>query len=560
MGTKVNSNYEDLLTFTRASKGHALRPVSYGTELVTNGDFSSSDGWTLKSNTTISGGRLTIDTTSDSSFYSNALRSDIDIVAGKIYYYEVDIESQTPSDQLWVYIGGGNVVEDGIPLEGTGVITGVHIPTKSTSTLKVEDRHNTTSVQVINSISIKEVTFDQPDGTLTLFEHPVNLPRVEWDSAGNRLGLLVEEARTNLITHSQDITDAAWARVGMSSVSAGADAIVAPDGTQTADTATENNSVGTHYLAFTTNAVSANWTLSAFIKKKDDGVQVQLRPYGLGNDKAWATFDPADGSLLYSGGTNLESTSTTDVGNGWYRFSITCNTALLSGDGGMIAFVDGASGEFPSYTGQNKSFYIWGAQLEAGSFPTSYIKTTGATATRSADVASLPVADFGYNDDVGTVVINFKIDDSSSNKRLVSLNAGNNNNRMDALLVPSNTAQVYVMDGGVNQTNLNSSTTYADKNMAKVAFSYKKDDYVVTLDSGAIASDTSATVPTVTTFTVGTGPAAAPINGYIKSIQYYPRRLTNAQLQALTEPRSTPTLSLTFDGLESSYTENYIHG
>jgi hypothetical protein len=46
MGTKVNSNYEDLITYTRASKGHALRPVSYGSELVTNGDFTDNiDGW-----------------------------------------------------------------------------------------------------------------------------------------------------------------------------------------------------------------------------------------------------------------------------------------------------------------------------------------------------------------------------------------------------------------------------------------------------------------------------------------------------------------------------------
>ena len=53
---------------------------------------------------------------------------------------------------------------------------------------------------------------------------------------------------------------------------------------------------------------------------------------------------------------------------------------------------------------------------------------------------------------------------------------------------------------------------------------------------------------------------SAQLNGHIKSIKYYPRRLTNAQLQVLTEPRSDATLSLTFDGLESSFTENYIHG
>jgi hypothetical protein len=49
--------------------------------------------------------------------------------------------------------------------------------------------------------------------------------------------------------------------------------------------------------------------------------------------------------------------------------------------------------------------FLWGAQLEAGSFPTSYISTSGAAASRSADVASIPTSAFGYNADKGTVVV-----------------------------------------------------------------------------------------------------------------------------------------------------------
>ena len=90
---------------------------------------------------------------------------------------------------------------------------------------------------------------------------------------------------------------------------------------------------------------------------------------------------------------------------------------------------------------------------------------------------------------------------------------------------------------------------------------YKENDSALAIDAGSVTVDSACTVPSVDTLHIGnTGPASTPLNGHIKSIKYYPRRLTNAQIQALTEPRSDATLSLTFDGLESSFTENYIHG
>ena len=69
-----------------------------------------------------------------------------------------------------------------------------------------------------------------------------------------------------------------------------------------------------------------------------------------------------------------------------------------------LAAVDGA----PTYAGDGTSgIYVWGAQAEAGAFPTSYIPTAGATATRSADIASIPTSAFGYNQRAGSVVVDF---------------------------------------------------------------------------------------------------------------------------------------------------------
>jgi hypothetical protein len=526
MGTKVNSNYEDLISFVRASGGGratALRPVSYGDNELPSASFEviGTGTWDSLAFVDTVGSQVRPGVTSQTSLTDGttyALFINITDITGAT---QVRIDGLDGTDRL---IGEG---DHRISFTSNGGTPRIRLEDTSTS---VND-----GFTVQSAITAKEVTFDQPDGTLTLFPHPENVPRVEWDADRNRLGLLVEESRTNLITYSEDITDSAWARVGMSLVSEGADAIVAPDGTQTADTVTENNSTGTHYLAFTTNAVSANWTLSAFIKKKDDGVQVQLRPYGLGNNKAWATFDPANGSLLYSGGVALEGTSTTDVGNGWYRVSMTCNTALGSADGGMFAFVNGASGEFPSYTGQNRSFYIWGAQLEVGSFPTSYMKTSGNTASRSADVASIPVADFGFNTGAGTFVAEFDFtdpenDDSNyvaggtASARIIYNNAG--------------TSLWQTFDGNAAITFGELDNTGASRFKAAVGVKTGK-DAVTVLDGDVKGSSTSATslmtnLDNSPLISLGGGSDTQKLNGHIKSIKYYPRRLSDAQLVELT--------------------------
>ena len=78
--TKQFSNYSDLLTFTRASKGHALRPVSYGTELVTNGDFATDSDWTKEASWTISGGTATY----DGAVHVETLFQNISLTTGKI--------------------------------------------------------------------------------------------------------------------------------------------------------------------------------------------------------------------------------------------------------------------------------------------------------------------------------------------------------------------------------------------------------------------------------------------------------------------------------------------
>lgn len=120
--------------------------------IVPCGDFNCSDGWTLKSNSTIENGQLTIDTTIDGVYYDNAV-SNVQVEAGKTYGYEIDIETNT--DLLYLKLGSNP--SDWIGLNGvTGLISGQHTVV-TTWYIILEDRHSTTGTYVINSLKVWEI-------------------------------------------------------------------------------------------------------------------------------------------------------------------------------------------------------------------------------------------------------------------------------------------------------------------------------------------------------------------------------------------------------------------
>jgi hypothetical protein len=175
------------------------------------------------------------------------------------------------------------------------------------------------------------------------------------------------------------------------------------------------------------------------------------------------------------------------------------------------------------------------AQLEEGSFATSYIPTSGSQQTRSADLASIPVTAFGYNQDAGTVVVEVDSIKAGVSQRLLSMYASTNASaeRTDLVNYTSSNVSNYTVVGGVEQTNHIISTSGLTS--FKVAATSAPDDYSMCVNGGTVVAETDGTptVPTVDTFRLGGG-VSSPLNGHIKSLKYYPRRLTNTQLQELT--------------------------
>jgi hypothetical protein len=339
------------------------------------------------------------------------------------------------------------------------------------------------------------------------------------------LGLLVEEARTNLVTYSEDFSDADW--IKGSGLTIGVDNNVAPDGTFTADQIITSTSVITQQVAQSITFSATQYACSVYIKAAGY-TQAFIRAGGTINLNF--IFDLVAGTVVSGVGATI-----TPVGNGWYRATaVFTGQATTTGVGIGVAFEGSAS-----FAGDGTSgIYIWGAQLEAGSFPTSYIPTSGSTVTRSADVASIGVSEFGYNQSEGTLVGNIVglVTDPDNNPRIAAFSDGTNNNRISLLRTSSNdTAGLFfVKDGNFALTG---SAAVNDCDFAgKYAGAYKVNDVAAVTKGGVVGVDlTSPAIPVVDRLNIGSSWANSSfLNGHIKSIKYYPRRLTNAQLQELT--------------------------
>jgi hypothetical protein len=207
---------------------------------------------------------------------------------------------------------------------------------------------------------------------------------------GESLGLLVEEQRTNLFQRSEEFDNAYWQKIRTSIT---ANTIIAPDGALTGDKLVENTDTNSHFLAkveTTTNTNPLTWSVYAKAGERPN-LSFAVREATTFTRNASALFDLSAGTVgavSTAGGTSAASATITAVGNGWYRCTLTCTLGGTDTNSQVLWQLN--NGVATSYTGDGYSgIYIWGAQLEAGAFPTSYIPTVASQVTRSADSASM---------------------------------------------------------------------------------------------------------------------------------------------------------------------------
>lgn len=235
----------------------------------------------------------------------------------------------------------------------------------------------------------------------------VNEPRFNHDPVTGELkGLLIEDSRTNLLTYSEQFDNSVWIKNTILPFGSGStsDIQIAPDGTLTSDKIVPDTSPGNSHWIYTTKSAtqSISYVFSVFVKASGFNYVKLLHADTMGN--GYAFFNLIDGLV----GTTVNcSASILNVGNNWYRCSVIRTTTANN----VWSYISPANGSTnavgdSNYSGDGTSgIYIWGAQLEAGSTPTSYIPTTSTPVTRAADTLTINKSSNWFNSVNGTLAL-----------------------------------------------------------------------------------------------------------------------------------------------------------
>jgi len=336
-------------------------------------------------------------------------------------------------------------------------------------------------------------------------------PRITYDPVTHEcLGYLAEEQRTNQALWSNDLSNVAWSK---SDATLGN--TISPDGSN--NTWTITTVFGSSFVSQFGIGVTPSTVYSlSFWAKRGTMSAVKYSVYDLSNSADIVA--PTD---YYSQISSSE----------WTR--VTVSFVAPSGCTSIAIYPTRNSGSVGTVN-------VYGFQLEAGPFPTSYIPTTTAPATRSADVCSITGADFSsfYNQSEGTIIVEAIPSNHDSYRYAFAItkdNADSGANEISVRIRPSYDVNVLVSSSSGTESSyfsmLDGSAFKAGTAFSNtVPATFAKDG--VTVVAGA-----AHTLLPATTLSIGSQsePTGFILNGTIARIAYYPVRLQDDKLIELTQ-------------------------
>jgi len=489
----------DVTRATAATRVDEAGLVNYAevildTQLVTNGDFASgTTGWSAyQGSLSVSNGNLVVTATANS---DTRVRTQIATVVGKSYILTAELKSMSGTkvgvanaNNSFSY--SGNVQE----LTSTGSYS-YYFTAAYTNTSIVFKMFGASTGETfsLDNVSVKEVTRD-------------NVPRIDY-TGGGCPHILAEPQRTNLITFSNDFSNAIWQKQTGIVPTYNTTETLSPDGTNNATKFIGTGSTGVFKSSV---SVSGNISRSVYLKSVSGTTTAKFK-------------DPN----ATGGATPVNLTIT----NEWQRFK-------LIGDNGTAfqgLWIDDITSD---------GLYMWGAQLEEGSYATSIITTSGSTVTRNQDQFSRD----GIGSLIGQTEGTFFIELSKpvlnfSTQSLISLNNAASNSDANSIAIGFDTGDDFFIRLQSNNVLVFQETeTNADANtFYKVAISYKSGESLMYLN-GSPLTPTSGNLSNAFTFAVildnlsfdFRGDGALPFFGKVKQLQVYKTALTDTQLAALT--------------------------
>ena len=358
----------------------------------------------------------------------------------------------------------------------------------------------------------------------------LNVPRLTYQNGGGGCpSLLLEPQRTNILTYSNEFSNAAWSKNTGAILSNNA---TSPDGTTNASKLVGITSTTQQWIYRLNIAVvsGTQYTFSIFAKKGEYNF-IQLR--NLTNINANTVFNINTGTIHV---TTTGTAKIDNLGNGWYRCSVTA-TATATGNSQIYVNLSTDGTEQQSFLGDGTSgVYIYGAQHEAGAYQSFYIPTVASSATRIADICSKTGISSLIGQTEGVLFADFVINGRTNNTNILNSEkntvcsfffSANTNGNIDCGLFASAVTKARITAGSV-----------AVNQRAKVAYAYKSGNSALYINGVQVGTSADTyTLPStlddiflndITTYF-----------SYQESVNFnqvilFPTRLTNAQLVTLT--------------------------
>jgi hypothetical protein len=359
----------------------------------------------------------------------------------------------------------------------------------------------------------------------------LNVPRLTYQNGGGGCpSLLLEKQSTNLVTYSEQINSTNYT---LNNVTSSENSLTSPDGTINADKIIENTSNSTHsvnrVVALGGTVDNSAYSVSVFAKAEG---RSQILFYDNNQNVGGITYFNLSTGVVSSGTGKIEN-----FGNGWYRCTIFCLKDNSTNANLQFYLLDSAGNS--TYTGNGTSgIGLWGYQVEASSYPTSYIPTTSASATRVADACYKTGISSLIGQTEGTMFLDFIFKPQANNTDgQIGISDGANSNRVVLWNnFTLNTLGLQLKANGTNQISNVSLGSFVDNTRYKIAVAYKSGNTSVFVNGIEVIANTA-------TFTFSSALTDFILGGYeltysghqqVNESVLFKTRLTNAELASLT--------------------------
>jgi hypothetical protein len=349
-------------------------------------------------------------------------------------------------------------------------------------------------------------------------------------------GLLLEEQRTNILLQSEDATSASWTKEGgVASLASTA----GPRGTVATSRFVPNTTVTTHRLRQTITGLTVGTRYAVTLYVKGDGVPYLYINFDqlLG---AKLTIDTQTGAFI-SGGINIQQPSVTPAPGGFFKISfvgtvrvVTTNVFVQANT--LFNDVDNSV----AFNGTD-AFFVDCVQMEAGAFPTSYIPTTIAAATRANDVASITGTNFSSWFNAASPVLTWSVDamigsfQGTGFPHIAQLNDGSSANRVSFYLGQnSNVIAHFIRAGGITTAEETIASALTVGGIYSLASAIRATSATFARNGAIASTDTSTGKPASLTAVDFRDFGGLPFNGHIRKIRYWDTALSGAHLVAAT--------------------------